>query len=212
MSKKFALIVVVLMVVPLLLTACSTKSRDDAEKYMNALLKGENEKALGLACESFKPQTEALLAYYKAQNIDAKSLDLKFDIGKGGNNKEIIVTGSYKYYGDQTIVALEQELTEKNESRIVLQMKKDGDNWCVSDKSKFGTELDALIAVPAPTVEPTAEPTVEPTVEPTKEPTAEPTAEPTVEPTVAPTDEPTAEPTAKPTTKPEPTAEPTKGS
>jgi len=184
MSKKFALIVVVLMVVPLLLTACSTKSRDDAEKYMKALLKGEDQKALDLACDSYKPQTEALLAFYKAQNIDVKNLDLKFDIGKGGNNKEIIVTGSYKYYGSQTVVALEQELTEKNDTRIVLQMKKDGDNWCVSDKSKFGAELDAAIAAPA--AEPTAEPTVEPTAEPTVEPTAEPTVEPTAEPTKAP--------------------------
>lgn len=169
MSKKFALIVVVLMVVPLLVTACSTESRDEAEKYMKALLKSEDQKALDLACDSFKPQTEALLAMYKAQKVDVKSLDLKFDIGKGGNSKEIIITGSYKYYGDQDVVALEQELTEKNKTLIVLQMKEEGGNWCVSDKSEFGEEIDALLEGTA------AEPAEEPAAEATEEPTAEPT-------------------------------------
>ncbi|MBI5957700.1 MAG: PT domain-containing protein [Chloroflexi bacterium] len=211
MIKKYALILVALLVVPMLLTACSTESRDAAEDYMNALLKGEDEKALGLACESFQEGTQTLLDAYKAQGVISDSVDLKFDLGKGNNQKEIIVTGSFEYRDpalSSEIEAVEFELTEKLGTRIVLEMKEEGDDWCVSEKSEFGTGVTEGEAE-EPVVEPTVEPTEEPTVEPTEKPTAtvEPTVEPTEEPTVEPTEEPTEEPTVEPTE--EPTVEPT---
>lgn len=211
MSKKFALILVVLLIVPLLLSACSTKSRDNARDYMNAVLKGDDQKAQKLACTSYQSQTTALLAWYKSQKVDTNNIDLKFDIGKGNNQNEIIVTGSYKY-GEKDLLR-EWELSENKDTRIVLWMKKESGNWCVSDKTKLGKELDAIVAQPAatPTAEPTAEPTAQPTEQPTVEPTAQPTEQPTVEPTAQPTEKPTEQPTAEPTAKPteQPTAAPT---
>lgn len=141
MVKRFGWVMVVLITASLMLTACGTESRDAGEDYVNALLKGDNEKALGLACESFKAGTETLLAAYAAQGIDEDSIDLKLDIGKGGNQKEIIVTGSYEY-GDETR-PLEYELSEKLDSRIVLDMEEQDGDWCVTEDSEFGALLDA---------------------------------------------------------------------
>jgi len=140
MTKKFALVLVALLVVPLVIAACGTESRDAAEDYVIAAIKGEDDKALGLACDSFKEGTQTLLAYYKEQDIHPKTIDLKFDIGKGNNQKEIIVTGSYKYWAAD--MPREFELTEKNKSRIVLDMKKVSGDWCATENSEFeGTPL-----------------------------------------------------------------------
>jgi len=141
MSKKFALLLVALLVVPALLVACSTESRDAGEDYINALLKGDEEKALELACDSYQEQTQTLLAWYAEQDVHEKSIDLKFDVGKAGNEKEIIATGSYEY-GDPDMPR-EWVLSEKKNTRIVLDMEKDGDDWCVTDESVFeGSPLD----------------------------------------------------------------------
>lgn len=158
---------VALLVTPLLLTACSTASRDEAHDYISALLKGDDEKALGLACDSFQAGTQSLLAWYKQQRVDEKSIDLQFDIGKGGNSKEIIVTGSYQY-GDPNFLR-EYDLKEKDDSRIVLAMQKTGGKWCVTDKSSFGGEIDAVLAGAAAeqsATEPTEQPPTEPTATP----------------------------------------------
>ncbi len=136
MSKRFGLVLAALLVVSALLAACSTESRDAAEDYMKALLRGDQAKAQELACESFKDQTAALGEAYAALGILKDKIDLKFDVGKGQNREEIIVTGAYKY-GDSTDPK-EFELTEKNKSRVVLWMKKSGGKWCVSEKSVFG--------------------------------------------------------------------------
>jgi hypothetical protein len=173
MRKRLALALVALLVTPLLLTACSTASRDTAKDYLNALLKGDDEKALGLACDSFKAGTQSLLAWYKQQGVDEKSVDLQFDIGKGGNSKEIIVTGSYQY-GDPNFLR-EYDLKEKDDTRIVLLMQKTGGKWCVTDKSKFGGEIDAVLAG-APAEQSATQPTEQPTAEPTAEPTATPSS------------------------------------
>jgi hypothetical protein len=173
MRKRLALALVALLVTPLLLTACSTASRDTARDYVNALLKGDDAKALGLACDSFQAGTQTLLAWYKQQRIDEKSVDLQFDIGQGGNTKEIIVTGSYMY-GDPKFLQ-EYALKENDSTRIVLAMQKTGGKWCVTDKSKFGSEIDAALASAA--VEPSAaQPTEPPTAEPTETLTATPSS------------------------------------
>ncbi len=135
MSKKFALLLVALLVVSALLVACSTKSRDAGEDYVNALLKGDDQKALGLACASFQDQTQVLLDWYREQNVHQKSIDLKFDIGKANNQKEIIATGSYDY-GDPDLPR-QWVLSEKKNTRIVLDMAKVNGDWCVTDKSVF---------------------------------------------------------------------------
>jgi hypothetical protein len=136
MSKRFGLVLAALLVVSALLAACSSESRDTAEDYMKALLRGDQAKAQELACESFKDQTAALGEAYAAQGVLKDKIDLKFDVGKGQNREEIIVTGAYKY-GD-TNDPMEFELTEKNNSRVVLWMKKSGSKWCVSEESEFG--------------------------------------------------------------------------
>jgi hypothetical protein len=166
MAKRFVLVLVVL--VALLLTACSSESKDTAKDYMEAVLKGNQDKALELACESFQDQTESLLAYYPAAYpfLDTDSIDLKYDVGKGNNQKEIIVTGSFKYGADKNAANYSQEdqkefeLIEKDQTRIVLWMAKVGDDWCVSDKSEFGgVEFAAGEASEEPAAEPTAEAT-----------------------------------------------------
>lgn len=154
MSKRFTLVMVVLLVMPALLTACSTESRDTAEDYVKAVMKGDADEAKNLACDSFQEGTEALLAFYAGLEIDEDSLDLKFDPGKGNNQKEVIVTGSFEYGEDgdefelagtvrvrdlpRTVMVREAEDEEEEEdgtrkvdTRLVLEMEED-DDWCVA--------------------------------------------------------------------------------
>lgn len=134
-----------LLVIPLLLTACDTASRDAGEKYVQAVMTGDEAEAAKYACDNFAEQTQTLLAFYKNQGIHTDSLDLKYDIGKAGNTSEIIVTGSYQY-GDPE-APREWELTEKLKHRIILDMTKRGSDWCVSDGSVFeGIDLTAAPA------------------------------------------------------------------
>ena len=173
MTKRSSLILVVLLlVVPTLLTACSTESRDAAEDYMEAVLKGDEAKATANACEDHQDNTIALIEFYDATYENIVELDLKYDLGKGNNQKEVIVTGSFKYiktvdltdlgvdvaaFGDEwfSIDDLDDEdydidedeykeieLAENENTRIVLEMKEEGDDWCVSAESEFeGTVL-----------------------------------------------------------------------
>jgi len=220
MSKRFGLVLIVLLVAPMLLTACGSDSEKAAEDYMKAVLKGEVDKAKEKACADFQDDTEKYTAAYQAitPNIHKDSLDLKFDVGKGQNNEEIIVTGSYEY-GDKDNpkeyeLVNSYRLTDDEqkalgidedhiETRVVLMMKEEDGDWCVSSESKFNDPILNLFAGDeAATVEPTAE---EPAAEATDEPTAEaPAAEATVEPTAeAPAAEATEEPEAEVTAEPE---------
>lgn len=152
MTKRFALVLVALLVVPMLLTACGSESRDTAEDYINALLKGDVQKAQDLACESFKDETAALAGLYAAQAIDKDSLDLKFDVGKGQNQEEIIVTGSYNYGPADNLK--EYVLSERNLTRIVLWMEESDGEWCVTDRSVFEGMEPEEASEPAATEEP----------------------------------------------------------
>jgi hypothetical protein len=146
--KRLALVWVALLIMPMLVAACSSKSRDTAEDYVKAVLKGDTEKAQALACDSYKEQTKAMAEAYA--NVDVQKIDLVYDIGKGGNQKEIIVTGAYTIgTGDD---AKEVELgasvrvgdtNDKIDTRIVLDMKKQGGDWCATDKSVFGVNADS---------------------------------------------------------------------
>lgn len=143
MSKRLSLVLVALLIVPLVLSACSTASRDVAEDYVNSVLDGDAEAAQELACDSFVEQTQALAAEFGSQNVHGK--DLKFDIGKGNNEEEIIVTGSYlvgpEDDADEVELAASVRVRSAEESvdtRFVLWMQEEGDDWCVSDESTFG--------------------------------------------------------------------------
>lgn len=154
MSKRLGFILVTLLIVPMLLTACDSKSPEKAEDYLNAVLKGDVPAAQALACdEEFAAKTEALSNAYSnrfdGMVIDKDTVDLKFDIGKGMNNKEIIVTGSFLYVLAQeneqevaeevdTAIEIKYELSGEEETRIVLIMEQDGDDWCVTGESEFG--------------------------------------------------------------------------
>ncbi|MBN2304828.1 MAG: hypothetical protein JXQ72_10145 [Anaerolineae bacterium] len=172
MSKRIVLVFVVLLVLPMMLTACGTESRDNAEDYVKAVMKGEAEKAGELVCDSYTG-TDDLIALYAAAEVDPDSLSLKFDMGKGNNKEEIIVTGAVKYGPDAkefeiagnarmrdlpaavvAVVVLEKEAdadadedTVTNvDTRLVLTMKEEGGDWCVKDVDlgdiKLGTEAE----------------------------------------------------------------------
>ncbi len=158
MSKRYGLLLAVLLLTALVLSACGSDSTEAAKGYMDALLKGEVETAQKYACDSFQEGTAALAAMSTAlaeENRQIRDIDLKYDIGKGNNAKEVIVTGSYNVVQlteAGTVVAdseVEYELAasardkrdvdgdgnteEKINTRIVLTMEKDGDEWCVAN-------------------------------------------------------------------------------
>jgi len=147
MTKRFGLILVALLIGTALLSACSTESRDTAEDYVKAVFKGDTEKAQDLACsQSVQDET----AQFISENITGRNvhdLDFKYDVGKGGNNEEIIVTGAFKVgpEDDSEEVVVAESLRDTDdvnndgdedetlETRIVLTMKKDGSDWCVEE-------------------------------------------------------------------------------
>ncbi len=158
MSKRYGLLLAVLLLTALVLSACGSDSTETAKDYMDALLKGEVETAQKYACDSFQEGTAALAALSAAlaeQNRQIRDIDLKYDIGKGNNAKEVIVTGSYNVVQlteAGTVIAdseVEYELAasardkrdvdgdgnteEKINTRIVLTMEQDGDEWCVAN-------------------------------------------------------------------------------
>ncbi len=201
MMKRLSLILVVVLLVPMLLSACGSDTKKVAEDYMVAVLKGDSVKAKEKACDDFKDQTDAYIAAYKAitPNIHKDSIDLKFDIGKGNNQEEVIVTGAYDY-GDKdnpkeyvfaSSTRKYNNSDEMSETRVVLWMKKDGDNWCVSAKSEF-SDKDLKAVPPAETPEPAT------TEEPTPAMTEEPEPVETQESTPVMTEEPAPAATKKP--------------
>lgn len=145
MSKRFSLILVVLLVAPMLLTACSSESPDVAEDFVEAMLKGDADKAQDLACESYSDTAAALAGGFGA--LDINNIDLKYDIGKGGNEEEIIVTGSYDIGegddADEVELAGSVRTSDEDDTmidtRLVLDMVQDGDDWCV-EQVKQGEE------------------------------------------------------------------------
>lgn len=147
MSKKFALLMLVLLTLSLVLTACSTESRDAGKDYMEAVIHGEQEKAEALACSDFDG-TADLLAWYASLNIVDDSADLQVDMAKGNNQKELHVTGSFECgRGVEFDCGKDNEfvLSEKNDSLITLKMKKEDGDWCVSADSVFnGTPLGEM--------------------------------------------------------------------
>lgn len=138
MKKSFGLMVLALLVVPLL-AACSSESADVSESFMEALLKGDADAAQQYACESFQEGAARLAAYFARQNV--RDWDLKYDIGKGNRQEEIIVTGAFQYGPEDA--PRELKLQERSKTRIVLWLEQRGDDWCVTDRSEFG-EVVAL--------------------------------------------------------------------
>lgn len=142
MSKRLGLALVALLLVPMLLAACGSESRDVAEEYVEAVLEGDAETAQSLACDSFKDRSAALAQQYSALNVHGR--DLKYDIGKGNNQNEIIVTGSYMVgpENDADQVELAQAVRasggESVDTRIVLWLSEEGDDWCVNEDTQFG--------------------------------------------------------------------------
>ena len=157
MSKKLAFALVLLLVLSSVLTACSSGSEDDAKTYVEAMLKGDVAGAQEAACDGYQDDTQALVDGYAAlADVHEKiqNIDLTYDIGKGHNEKEVIVTGSYdivelnaqgKVIADsaqQYVLAASTvdrhdmnhngDDTERINTRIVLTMAKSGGKWCVS--------------------------------------------------------------------------------
>jgi predicted small secreted protein len=157
MSKKLAFILVVLLIVPASLTACSNESADTGKDYVEAALKGDAEQAQKFACDDYKDETETLAGVYAGlaeQQQAIRNIDLKYDIGKGHNEKEVIVTGAYdivqlnaqgKEIADSAVeYALAASTPDKRDfnqngddtdrinTRIVLTMNKTHGDWCVA--------------------------------------------------------------------------------
>jgi hypothetical protein len=157
MSKKLAFILVLLLVVPSVLTACGSGSVDNAKTYVEAMLKGDAAGAEKVACDGYQDDTQALVDGYAAladMNEAIRNVDVTYDIGKGNNQKEVIVTGSYDIVElnaqGKVIVDSEQQYvlaastvdrhdldqdgddTDRINTRIVLTMKKSGGDWCVA--------------------------------------------------------------------------------
>ena len=156
MSKKLAFILVMLLVLSSVLTACSSASEDDAKKYVEAMLMGDVAGAQKAACGDYQDGTQALVDGYAALadvHEEIQNIDVTYDIGKGNNQKEVIVTGSYDIVelnaqgkvipdsAQQYVLAastvdrhdLDQDgdNTDRVNTRIVLTMAKSGSKWCV---------------------------------------------------------------------------------
>ena len=140
MKRSFGFVLLALLVFPLLLMGCSGDSPETAEDYVEALLQGDADAAQQVACESFQDRTGELAAYFGQQDI--RNLDLKFDIGKGNREEEVIVTGSFDM-GPASALQ-EVKLQEREDTRIIILLEKDGDEWCVADTTEVGDGLLAL--------------------------------------------------------------------
>lgn len=157
MSKRYGVLLAVLLITALTLSACGSDSTGAARDYMQAVLKGETETAQKYACEAFQEGTASLAAKSAAlaeENRMIRNIDLKYDIGKGNNAREVIVTGSYDIVElnqagqmipdsqvqyelaasvrDKRDIDGDGDTEEKVNTRIVLTMEKDGDEWCVA--------------------------------------------------------------------------------
>jgi hypothetical protein len=154
MKKSFEFVLLTLLVVPLLLTGCSGETPDVAEDYVEALLQGDAEAAQQVACEAFQSRTGELAALFGQQ--DLRNFDLKYDVGKGGREEEVIVTGSFDYGPEDS--PRQVKLQERDDTRIVVWLEKSGDDWCVADTTEvgeglltvFGSESTAAVTDEAP--------------------------------------------------------------
>jgi len=155
MKKSFGLVLLALTVTSLLLAGCNSEPPEEAKNYIEALLGGDADAAQQIACESFQARTSELAAYFSQNNV--RDWDLKFDVGKGDRQEETLVTGSFVYGQDD--LGREIKLQEKDKTRIVVWLDKQGDGWCVNDKTTIGENLLALRGGPAaPMGEATEEP------------------------------------------------------
>jgi hypothetical protein len=157
MSKKLAFILVMLLVLSSVLAACSSASEDTAKTYVEAMLKGDVAGAQKAACEGNQDDTQALVDGYAAlaeEHEAIQNIDVTYDIGKGNNQKEVIVTGSYDIVelnaqgqvipdtAQQYVLAAstvdrhdldhDGDTTDRVNTRIVLTMAKSGGKWCVA--------------------------------------------------------------------------------
>lgn len=154
--KKVAFVLVVLLVVPVLLTACGSESQDTAKDYIEAVLEGDVEEAQKYACDDFQEQTVVLIETLPdvSETHAVRNVDLKFDLGKGNNQKEVIITGSYdivslnasgKVIADSEVeyevaasvrdkrdVDGDDDDGEKIDTRMLAEMVKSDGDWCVS--------------------------------------------------------------------------------
>lgn len=159
--KKLALLLVALLLASMLLAACGSESQDAANDYMKALLNGEIENAAGFVCDDFEVKIDGMEdtadLYANLPGLDEtheiRNVDLKFDLGKGNNAEEVIVTGSYDIVelGPQGKMIADSEIeyelaasvrdrrdldrdgddSEQLDTRVLLEMREDGDEWCV---------------------------------------------------------------------------------
>ncbi|NLX10538.1 MAG: DUF4878 domain-containing protein [Chloroflexi bacterium] len=142
MSKRFAFVLVVLLAVPMLLTACGADTPDVAEDFVNAVLEGNADAAAEAACESYQDQARELAAGFSGMNVH--DIDLKYDIGKGNNVKEVIVTGAYKFGTGDVVSEVElaasvreRETGELADTRVVVWLEEVDDEWCVTDETQW---------------------------------------------------------------------------
>ena len=137
MKKSFGFVLLALLVVPLLLTGCSGETPDVAEDYVEALLQGDAEAAQQAACEEFQSRTDELAALFGQQDI--RNFDLKYDVGKGGREEEVIVTGSFDYGPEDS--PRQVKLQERDHTRIIVWLEKSGHDWCVAETTEVGEGL-----------------------------------------------------------------------
>lgn len=154
--KKVALVLVVLLVVPILLTACGSESQDAAKDYITAVLEGDVEEAQKYACDEFKDQTVVLVETLPGlgENNAVRNIDLKYDLGKGNNQKEVIITGSYDIVTlnasgnvvadsavayevaasvrDKRDIDGDGDENERIDTRILVEMVESDGDWCVA--------------------------------------------------------------------------------
>jgi hypothetical protein len=158
LMKKYGLLLVALLLISGVLTACSTESADTAKDYLDAVLRGDVEKAQKYACDNYQDQTATWaedMAGLASANLGVRNIELKYDLGKGNNQKEILVTGSFdmvelnangkvvadseKEYEMAASVRDKYDLNnngddeERVNTRIVLTMKEEGGDWCVEE-------------------------------------------------------------------------------
>jgi hypothetical protein len=152
MTKRFALVLVVLLVAPMLLTACEEESSNTAKDYYEAVLKGEKDEALKYVCEDdadMQAYTESLIALYEAQEVDGDELDLQYDIGKAMNTEEVIITGSYGYGAKddelELVAAIRASQVEDMIDKLDLKAATDdaGEPYFLNDKGEF--ERDEMV-------------------------------------------------------------------
>jgi hypothetical protein len=176
-TRRYALLLVVgLLLLSALLSACGAASEDAAKKYMDAVLAGNAAEAQKYACEDFQDQTAAFaqqVAQLADRQLALQNANLQYDIGKKNNANEVLITGAFdvaRLREDGSVIPdseMEYELAasvrdkhdldgdgddeELINTRIRLDMQeKDGD-WCVAglEGGYFGQDIFAPAAANA---------------------------------------------------------------